>query len=81
MSASTATARNRKVSARRRQLPLIDEALEAASRGEPVLVDVRIDYSKRTRFTKGVMQTVVKRFPMSDRVRFIGRALVRKVTG
>ena len=48
---------------------------------EPVIVDVRIDYSKRTRFTKGVVGTVLKRFPLGDKVRFIGRALVRKVTG
>jgi acetolactate synthase-1/2/3 large subunit len=44
-------------------------------------VDVRIDYSKRTRFTSGVMQTVFKRLPLGDTFRFIGRAAVRKVTG
>lgn len=59
----------------------ISEALDAASRGEPSIVDVRIDYSKRTRFTQGVMKTVVKRFAMRDRMRFVGRALLRKVTG
>jgi acetolactate synthase-1/2/3 large subunit len=60
---------------------VIAEALAAADRGQPVLVDVRIDYSKRTRFTQGVVQTVLKRFPLGDKVRFIGRALIRKVTG
>jgi acetolactate synthase-1/2/3 large subunit len=59
----------------------IQEALEIAAHGTPVIVDVRIDYSKRTRFTKGVVQTVLKRFPMRDRARFVGRALLRKVTG
>ncbi len=59
----------------------IGDALAAAARAGPVLVDVRIDYSKRTRFTQGVVQTVLKRFPMRDRARFIGRALLRKVTG
>jgi acetolactate synthase-1/2/3 large subunit len=59
----------------------IDEALAAASRGQPVVVDVRIDYSKRTRFTQGVVKTVLKRFPLGDKFRFIGRAVVRKVTG
>ncbi|HKE29127.1 MAG TPA: thiamine pyrophosphate-binding protein [Bryobacteraceae bacterium] len=57
----------------------IGEAL--AARNGPVVVDVRIDYSKRTRFTQGVVQTALKRFPLRDRVRFISRALVRKVTG
>jgi acetolactate synthase-1/2/3 large subunit len=58
----------------------IGEAL-AAAQGQPVIVDVRIDYSKRTRFTKGVVGTVLKRFPLRDRARFIGRALLRKVAG
>ena len=57
----------------------IREALQIA-RDQPVIVDVRIDYSKRTRFTEGVVKTVLKRFPLRDRARFIGRALLRKVT-
>ena len=61
--------------------PAIADALAGAGKGEPVLVDVRIDYSKRTRFTQGVVKTVLQRFPMRDRARFIGRALLRKVTG
>lgn len=59
----------------------VREALETARTGRPVIVDVRIDYSKRTRFTQGVVKTVLKRFPLGDKFRFIGRALVRKVTG
>jgi acetolactate synthase-1/2/3 large subunit len=59
----------------------IKEALATAAKGQPVIVDVRIDYSKRTRFTSGVVQTVLKRFPLGDKFRFIGRAVVRKVTG
>jgi acetolactate synthase I/II/III large subunit len=59
----------------------IREALAAAERGQPVLADVRIDYSKRTRFTSGVVKSVLKRFPLGDRFRFIGRALGRKITG
>ena len=61
--------------------PGIREALEAAAKGQPVVVDVRIDYSKRTRFTQGVVSTVLKRFPLGDKFRFIGRASIRKVTG
>ncbi len=59
----------------------IDEALATVGKGQAVIVDVRIDYSKRTRFTDGVVKTVLKRFPLGDKFRFIGRALVRKVTG
>ena len=57
----------------------IREAL--ASKGQPVIVQVAVDYSKRTRFTQGVVKTVLKRFPLTDKARFIGRALLRKVTG
>ena len=57
------------------------QALWAAAAGKAVIVDVRVDYSKRTRFTKGVVQTVLKRFPLGDKARFICRALWRKVTG
>jgi acetolactate synthase-1/2/3 large subunit len=60
----------------------IGEALATAqNEARPVIVDVQVDYSKRTRFTKGVVKTALKRFPLRDRVRFIARALVRKVTG
>jgi acetolactate synthase-1/2/3 large subunit len=59
----------------------IREALAAAAGGKPVLVDVRIDYGKRTRFTQGVVKTVLGRFPLRDKLRFVGRALARKVTG
>jgi hypothetical protein len=37
--------------------------------GQPVIVDVNIDYSKRTRFTQGVAKTVLKHFPSGDRFR------------
>jgi acetolactate synthase-1/2/3 large subunit len=59
----------------------IEEALACTRQGQPVVVDVRIDYSKRTRFTQGVVKTVLKRFPLGDKFRFIGRAVVRKLTG
>ncbi|MCK5679451.1 thiamine pyrophosphate-binding protein [bacterium] len=60
---------------------VIAEALKTAAENQPVIVDVRIDYSKRTRFTQGVVKTVLKRFPLGDKMRFIGRAFLRKVTG
>jgi acetolactate synthase-1/2/3 large subunit len=60
---------------------VVAEALEAAARGEPVLVDVRIDYSKRTRFTEGVIRTNLKRFGIADQARLVGRALWRRLTG
>jgi acetolactate synthase-1/2/3 large subunit len=60
---------------------VMQEALASAGAGEPVLVDVRIDYSKRTRFTEGVIRTNLKRFGLADQARLIGRALWRRMTG
>lgn len=59
----------------------ISEARRIAAGGRPVIVDVAIDYSKRTAFTSGTAKSTFKRFPLSQRVRFAGRALMRKVTG
>jgi acetolactate synthase I/II/III large subunit len=50
-------------------------------RKQPVIVDVHVDYSKRTRFTKGVVKTAMKSFPLRDKARFVARAVVRKITG
>ena len=60
---------------------VIAAAREAAAAGRPAIVDVAIDYSKRTAFTSGTAASTFKRFPLSARLRFAGRALVRKVTG
>jgi len=60
---------------------VIEKALSSASKGVPVIVDVNIDYSKRTRFTKGIVKTNLGRFPLREKVRFIGRAVKRKITG
>lgn len=59
----------------------IRNALAHAALNQPVIVDVKIDYSKRTRFTKGIVKTNLERFTLGNKVRFIGRALLRKVTG
>ena len=52
-----------------------------AADGRPVLVDVDIDYSRKTFFTKGVVKSTLARLPWPDRLRFVGRALTRRVTG
>ena len=56
-------------------------ALAHAALNKPVIVDVKIDYSKRTRFTKGIVKANLGRFTPGNKVRFISRALKRKVTG
>ena len=63
----------------------IDKCLHDAGRllalGKPVVIDVAIDYSEKTYFTKGVVKTNLLRFSWSDRLRFVTRAVVRKLTG
>ena len=49
--------------------------------GRPVLVDVAIDYSNKTWFTRGVVKTMLHRLPWPDRIRFVGRAIGRKLFG
>lgn len=60
---------------------VIADALAAAAAGQPMLVNVHIDYTRRTRFTEGVIRTNLKRFALPDQARLIGRALWRRVTG
>ena len=59
----------------------INTALEISRGKTPVLVDVNIDYSKKTYLTKGVVKTNLGRFPTREKLRFIGRALKRHITG
>ena len=40
-----------------------------------------IDYSKHTAFTEGVVKSNFQRFTVAQKVRAVGRALLRKVTG
>ena len=59
----------------------IGRALDAAADNRPALVNVHIDYSKKTRFTIGTVQTNLKRFDTKTKLRIVGRALKRKIFG
>lgn len=56
---------------------IIEKALKQASEGRPVIVDVKIDYSRKSEFTQGVVKVNLGRFPFSQKMRFIGRAIKR----
>ena len=60
---------------------VVEEAARIAAAGQPVLIDVAIDYSEKTYFTKGVVKTNLLRLPFLDQARFVGRALKRKLLG
>jgi acetolactate synthase-1/2/3 large subunit len=46
-----------------------------------VVVDLIMDYSKRTAFTQGAVKTNFKRLPLAQRLRMVTRAVKRKITG
>jgi acetolactate synthase-1/2/3 large subunit len=55
----------------------LSEAFAAARGGRPVIVDVAIDYSHKTHFTRGVVKTNLWRLPWPERLRMLGRAASR----
>lgn len=59
----------------------IKEAIKVSSEGKPVIIDVNIDYSKKTMLTKGVLSTNLKGFPISEKIRFVSRAFKRHIVG
>ncbi len=59
----------------------VADALRAAADDRPVLVDVQIDYSKKTRFTKGTVKTNLDRLDTRNKLRMVSRALYRKLFG
>ena len=60
---------------------VIRKANEIAGTGKPVIVAIRIDYSKKTAFTLGAVKTNFGRFPLNEKLRFLTRAAVRHVIG
>lgn len=58
---------------------VLQQAKSIVSEGRPVAIDVAIDYSRKTFFTKGVVRTTLGRLPWLDRIRFVGRAVGRKI--
>jgi acetolactate synthase-1/2/3 large subunit len=56
----------------------IERTLSHMADNRPVVVDVRIDYSKRTQFTIGAVKTNIRRFDTRNKLRIVGRALWRK---
>jgi acetolactate synthase-1/2/3 large subunit len=61
--------------------PVVDAAAAVAGEEKPVLVEVAVDYSRKTFFTQGVVKTNLLRLPFRDQARFVGRALKRKLMG
>ncbi len=59
----------------------MDEAFGIYQSGRSVLVNVKIDYSQRTMLTKGAISVNLGRMPLAQKMRFIGRAIKRRLLG
>ena len=57
----------------------LKQALTVTASGRPVVVETAIDYSQKTYFTRGVVRTNLSRLPLTDRMRFVLRALGRRL--
>ena len=60
---------------------VLSQSKAVSDAGRPVMVEVDIDYSKATFFTRGVIRANLGRLPWPDRVRFVARALGRRLPG
>ena len=60
---------------------VLDAACAILAEPRPVAIDVEIDYSRKTWFTRGVVKTNFRRLPWSARLRFVARALGRRLSG
>jgi len=58
----------------------LEQALEVTRKQRrPVVVDLSLDASEKTWFTRGVVKTNFFRLPPRDRTRMLGRALLRRL--
>ncbi len=58
---------------------VLSRAFAAARSGRAVMVEVAIDYSRKTYFTRGVVLTTLRRLPLADRFRMLVRAGARRL--
>jgi acetolactate synthase-1/2/3 large subunit len=59
----------------------LKDAFELSQKKENVIVDVNIDYSRKTFLTTGVVKTNLSRFPMGEKIRMLLRAGKRHILG
>jgi len=59
--------------------PVLSQARSVTQSGRPVVVEVEIDYSEKTYFTRGVVRTNFARLPWPDRLRLLFRAVQRRL--
>ena len=63
-----------------RIMDVLETAANRLSESRPVAIDLAVDYARKTWFTRGVVKTNFLRLPWSARLRFIARALGRRLS-
>ena len=58
---------------------MLRRALEVVRARTPAVVEVLLDGTHRTHFTRGVVATNFWRLPWGDRLRMLGRAMGRRL--
>jgi len=58
----------------------LDRVATVLGEGRPVAADVAIDYGRKTWFTRGVVRTNFRRLPWTAQIRFVARALGRRLS-
>jgi len=59
---------------------ILPRVLDLSREGRPVLLELMLDSSEKTYFTRGVLKTNFWRLSWSDRLRMILRALIRRIS-
>jgi acetolactate synthase-1/2/3 large subunit len=64
------------------QVPaVLKHVATVTAENRPIVIDTAIDYATKTFFTRGVVKTNLGRLPWPDRLRFIARAVGRRLLG
>ncbi|MDB4109393.1 hypothetical protein N9558_03165, partial [Porticoccaceae bacterium] len=60
---------------------ILRRALETAAQGQPVIIDVCIDYSRKSYYAQSQEKAAQDRLPSRDKLEIVKRAIVRKIMG
>ncbi|MDB4076358.1 thiamine pyrophosphate-binding protein [Porticoccaceae bacterium] len=60
---------------------ILRRALETAAQGQPVIIDVSIDYSRKSYYAQSEEKAAQDRLPSRDTLEIVKRAIVRKIMG
>lgn len=60
---------------------ILRRALKAADQGQPVILDIYIDYSRKSHYAQHREKAELARLPSRDKLSIVKRAIVRKIMG